>query len=405
MKFLFVTFFLFTAGCATYQHKVDEARNLIEHHQYAQSLTLLEPLAKTPSDDQLIYLLDYAVAQQLAGDLKESTHSFLQADKLIDQLDYHSVSRIGGSLLLSEEMVQYKGDSFEKLFVNAYLAMNYLSENNYDDAMVEARRINEKFQKNRLDNKKDFEQNFFSKFLSALIWESQKKYDDAYIDYEICYKLDSNSLLLQASLLRMAKLARREDAYKKWKKEFPNVVEDPAWYDPKYGELIVIYQQGWGPRKAPNPSQPRFPMLRPYSSQTQLVKLELPNKAELSSERIYNVEEAAIKTLEDDAASLLGRRLGGIATKAVVADQIRQNNSQLGDLAWIVMNLSDRADLRQWSTLPESIQLIRVPLLPGSYNLTLRGFDRYNAPTSENTDVHILVKKGAKKFLIWRSVE
>ncbi|HPI40404.1 MAG TPA: hypothetical protein PLJ21_06345 [Pseudobdellovibrionaceae bacterium] len=172
-KLLFVLF-IFNAGCATYQHKVQQARSLIEDHQFPQSVALLEPLAKTPSDDQLIYLLDYAVATQLAGDLKESTQSFLKADKLVESVDYHSVSRIGSSLALSEEMVQYKGDSFEKMFINAYLAMNFLSENNYDAAMVEARRINEKYQKNRLDEKKSFEQNFFSIFIGSNLGISKK---------------------------------------------------------------------------------------------------------------------------------------------------------------------------------------------------------------------------------------
>jgi len=244
----------------------------------------------------------------------------------------------------------------------------------------------------------------FFQYLSALIWESQKKYDDAYIDYEICYKIDSTSTALHSALLRSSKLARREDSYKKWKQEFPHIIENPDWYDPKKGELIVIYQQGWGPRKATNPSEPRFPILRPYPSRTQYSKISLSNKIEAVSEPIYNIEATAIKTLQDDAASLLGRRLGGIATKAVLADQIRQKNQGLGDLAWIVMNLSDRADLRQWSTLPESIQILRIPLSPGEYKYTLQGLDFYKEPTQEVKDGSVSIKKGQKSFLIWRSL-
>ncbi len=412
MRLIAGVFILFIIGCATYQHKVNAARDLIESHQYNESLKLLEPLAKTPSDDQLIYLLDYAVAAQLADNTKESTDAFLKADKLSEELDYHSVSRVGGSLVLSEEMVQYKGDSFEKMFINAYLAMNFLSEHKFDEAMVEVRRINEKYQKNRLDQKKSFEQNFFSKFLSALIWESQGKYDDAYIDYEICYTIDPNSPALPTALIRSSKLARRPEAYKKWKNLFPSVVENPDWYNSKKGELLIIYQQGWGPRKTPDPLEPRFPILRPQPSRTQFSKLFLQKNDQPStpliqaeSQLIYDVESVAIHTLRDDALALMGRRMGGLATKAIVADQIRQKNKDLGELTWILLNIADRADLRQWSTLPQTLQVIRVPLDAGKYHYMLQGLDFYKEPTGEKKEGEIQIRKGEKSFLIWRSLE
>ena len=56
-------------------------------------------------------------------DYKKSNEVFLKADKLSEQIDYQSVSRVAGATLLNEEMVQYKGDTFEKLFINASAAL------------------------------------------------------------------------------------------------------------------------------------------------------------------------------------------------------------------------------------------------------------------------------------------
>lgn len=392
-------------GCATYQNKVTEAREALVRRDFKKALADLEPLAVKENDDQLVYLLDYGVALQIAGNLKESNKVFLQADRLSELVDYQSVSRIAGSLALNEEMVQYKGDTFEKIFINAFLAMNFLELGQLDDALVEARRINEKYLKYRADEKKTFELNSFSKYLSALTWEANRSYDDAYIAYNETYKIDPTIPTLREDLIRSAKLARRQDAYLSWKKQFPEVKEDPSWYDKSRGELVIIYQQGWGPRKAPSSGEYRFPMLVPVYSETQKVRLTLSDLSYISRE-VYDVEKAAIDTLKDDQGILVAKRLGGIATKAVLSDQLRQKNELLGNLAWIALNVADRADVRQWSTLPQTIQIIRVPLAPGKYDLKLEGLNAEGVLTGEDLMARsVEIKAGQKKFVVWRSLK
>lgn len=393
-------------GCATYQSKVQPAREALVRHEYTKAIEGLKPLAEKSSDDQLVYLLDYAVALQVAGQLKESNQVFMQADRLAELIDYQSISRIAGSLALSEEMVQYKGDTFEKIFINAYLAMNFLQMGQLDDALVEARRINEKYLKYRADEKQAFELNSFSKYLSAVIWEASRSYDDAYIAYAEAYKIDPTISTIREDLIRSAKLARRMDSYQDWKKKFPDVTEKKEWYERGLGELVIIYQQGWGPRKAPSPNGQSLPTLYPVRSETQQARLYLSDNLNYLSHQVYDVQSAAIKTLQEDYGILLAKRVTGIATKAVLADQIRQKNQALGDLAYIAMLVSDRADVRQWSFLPQTIQIIRVPLTPGKYQFRLEGLDYGQSPTGEGLDQReVEIKSGQKKFVIWRSLK
>ena len=400
-----IFFILGLSGCASYQSKVHSAREALTRHEFPKAVEELKPLAEKESDDQLVYLLDYGVALQLAGRLKESNDVFLKADRLAELVDYQSISRIAGSLALSEEMVQYKGDTFEKIFINAYLAMNYLEMGNLDDALVEARRINEKYLKYRADEKKSFELNSFSKYLSALVWEASRSYDDAYIAYNEAYKIDPTIATIGEDLIRSAKLARRTDMYQSWKKKFPEVKEDPSWYDKNLGELVVIYQQGWGPRKMPSQNEYRFPMLVPVSSETQRARLAVNNKVEVSRE-VYDVQRAAIETLQEDQGILIAKRVAGLATKAVLSDQVRQKNELLGSLAWIALNVADRADVRQWSTLPQTIQTIRLRLPPGRYKFTLDGLNAGGALTGESLDnQEVEIKAGQKKFIVWRSLK
>lgn len=392
-------------ACATYQGKVTDARKLIEKGEFKKAADKLEPLAKKQDGDQLVYLLDYGVAQQLDGDIKGSNTSFLKADKLAEMQDYHSVSRVAGSMLLSEEMVQYKGDTFEKIFINAYLAMNYLNLGELDDALVESRRMNEKYLLYRQDEKKKFELNVFGKYLSALVWEAGHQYDDAYIAYSEAYKIDPSIPALKGDLIRLAKLSRRMDDYKDWKKKFPDVKENPQWYDKSLGEVVVIFQEGWGPRKIPDPRSPRYPMLKPVHNQTQRAEITVEGVGHFEPKLVYDVESAAISTLKDDYALLVARRLAATATKAVVADQVRQKDELLGALTWIALNVSDRADLRQWSTLPQTIKIARIPLKPGKYKISIQGLMVDGTPTSDQMDAReVDVKAGKKKFVMWRSL-
>ncbi len=393
-------------GCATYQDQVRESRKLISVGNAEQSLGKFQELAAKEDGDQLVHLLDYGVALQLANKYPESNQVLIRSDKLADELDYHSVSRLAGSMLTSEEVVQYKGDTFEKIFINAYLAMNYLQMGKLDDALVESRRMNEKYLKLRGEEKKSFELNPFAKYLSALVWEANGDWDDAYIAYKEAYEISQNISTIREDLIRSAKRARRMDDYKQWKEAFPEIKENPDWYDKGKGELVIIYQQGWGPQKTFDRNSPRFPTLQPTSNKTERAELQIVGQGNYLSQLVYNVEGAAMQTLMEDRAALVGRRVGGIVAKEVMADQIRQKNELLGLLAWVFFHASDRADLRQWSLLPQTIQVVRVPLKPGKYEYSLKGLGYGGAPTGESlNEQSVEIKAGRKIFRIWRSLQ
>ncbi|MCB0366082.1 MAG: hypothetical protein H6624_17860 [Bdellovibrionaceae bacterium] len=392
-------------GCATFDRQADHARSLIRNRKADQVIAGYKEKAWKESDDQLVYLFDYGTAAHISGQYEESNRALLLADKLSEVKDYHSLSRITGSLLLNEGMVQYKGDDYEKVLVNAVLALNFLMLNEHDSALVETRKLNQKLYHYKFDAKRDYEQNPFAYYLAAMIWESDRKYDDAYIDYKKVYELFPQYAPIKEDLIRLSTLSQRPDELSKWKKQFPDVKFKNEWKDKKHGELVLIYQQGWGPRKRPDPASPRMPKLYPIYSHTDQANLVVEGVGEKKSEFLYSVEATAIKTLADQYAGLAAKRVAGIATKAVVADQLRQKNETLGQLAWIGMNLADRADTRQWSTLPETFQIARMYLPAGTYRVRVEGLTDSGKKSGEDMEaVELTVKAGKKAFMTWRSV-
>lgn len=405
--FVFFTaaFFALT-GCSTFGKKAQETNSLFASRSFDEAAEKLKPLAEEEGNDQLVYLFEYGMALHYAGKFEESNRVFLKADKLCEIQDYTSISREAGSLLLSENMVQYKGDDYEKILINAYLAMNYLFLNKMEDAAVEARRLNNKLTKYKIEAKRDWEQNPFARYVSAMAYEEIRNWDSAYIDYKNTYQLIGPTPQLKQDLLRAAKRAHRNEDFAMWKQKFSGVQLDNRAFDPKYGEIILIYEQGDGPRKQPNPDFVRVPKLYPQKTWGQSAVLEVEGVERKSTDLIYNVEAAAIKTLDDAYASIIAKRVAGIAAKAVVADQVRQKNGLLGDLLWIGLNIADQADLRQWSTLPQTLQIARVLVPAGTYTVQVKTVDSRQNPTGENmVPRKVKVIGRHKTFVNWRSFQ
>ncbi len=389
-------------ACASYQTKLQEFSSALKENKPAVAAEKVKEKAFTDGDDQVVYLFEYGTASQIAKNYDESIKAFLKAEDLTEVKDYHSVTRIGGSLLLNEGMIQYKGDDYEKVLLNGMLAIDYLMKGQLDEAQVETRKLNDKLYKYRYEGKKNYQQNPFASYLSALIWEAERNWDSAYIDFKKAYEINPNIPYLQEDLIRAGLAARRDEDVVKWRKQFAGV--KPADLR-NNGEIVLIYQQGWGPVKRPHPSFPRIPKLYPSYSNTTRARIEVEGGPSELTQTIVSITDVAIKQLDEQYAGLIAMRAAGIATKAVVADQIRQKNQLLGDLTWLATNLADQADLRQWLSLPATFQVAKLRLKPGKYKVRVVGLNMSGSPTDESSEwMEVKVDAKRKSFLNWRSV-
>jgi hypothetical protein len=396
---------LFIFGCASYQSQLDPIQSLIASGQPLAAAEKMKEKAFAEGDDQVVYLLEYATAMQIAQNFEESNRAFLMAEELSELKDYTSLSRITGSLLSSAQMVQYKGEDYEKVLINAMLAINFLMLNKKEASMVETRKLNDKLYRYRFEAKKPYEQNAFAFYLSALIREEEKDWDGAYIDFKKAYDLSPSVEYLKRDLVRSAHRARRSEEKAQWQKQFG--ISDNATLDKNQGELVVIFQQGWAPRKRTNPEWRRIPRLYESPSRTDRAVLKVSDtNIEETSQLLYSVTDVSMRVLNDQYAKMVAERVAGIAAKAVVSDQIRQKNELLGNLAWIGMNIADQADLRQWLTLPSSYQVIKKELPAGEYKISLHGESSRGQSTGETREEQtVQIRPGQKTFIQWRSVQ
>ena len=400
---------LFLSSCATHQNLIAPIQQDIKQGRCETALPILDKLSEKSGNDQLLYMMEYGSALQICKQYSKSNEILLKADQLSEQIDYVSLSGTVGATLLNEQMLQYKGDKFEKLFINAMTALNFIELGQAESAMVEVRRINEKTKKLNADEAKNFELNSFAQYLAGLVYENDRKYDDACIAYKAAYKLDASFRSVVLDMLTACWRAKRTQEFNQLVKETRADEGEISFAKRDYkktNEKIIIFLQGWGPRKAVRSDDVVFPYLQPtFSSTKKLIVTATEEKNSLIkfSEPVYSVEKTAISTLEEDYKTLGARRFGARVAKEIMADQIRQKDKALGDIAWLVMVASERADLRNWSMLPESIQVVRVDAAQAKI-LNLSGRS-YGDSVSENFGQIDLSAAPEKNIYLIRSLQ
>jgi hypothetical protein len=401
---LLVGLSLLSLACSTYHIKISEPMAMVERGQYQQAAQKIEPHAYTPGQDQLAYLLEYALIKQLEGDYVKSNEAFHLADRISEVKDYVSISDQAASIVFSESMVAYQGDDYEKMLINIFSALNYASLNNYESALVEIRRLNEKLEAYRDKTGRDYIDNPFTYYLGAIMWEKQKKYDDACIDYKKAYELLPHLSYLKDDLLYCSYKARRWEDLDRWKKEFQ--VESYGRKQAKLrdakSEILVVVHQGWGPLKRPNPAWHRVPTLVPRSNRIRAIQVRRGEQVQ-RSEVAANIQHLSMDSLQKQYAGLLAKRIAARIAKEQIARRLDREDEGLGLLARVIMDVSDQADLRQWTSLPETLQIIRIPVDKGEHQLEVDFLDSFGDVT-QSIPVTVNVGERELEVLFVKSV-
>jgi len=85
-----------------------------------------------------------------------------------------------------------------------------------------------------------------------------------------------------------------------------------------------------------------------------------------------------------------------VATKQALEAATRKENQNAGTILSIVNAVTEKADTRNWQSLPHSISYTRIPLVNGNNTLTLDV--KMNNGRSVQTDVSMQATKGRTYF-------
>jgi len=432
--------FIVLPGCATtsifssYPSQIQPLKQQVINKQYKVAQDRLE---KHRSDnDKILYMMERGRISQIAKDNDASIEDFKQVIAAMEEnenkarLSLSDTAGQGAALLTNDNAIPYSGESYERVFVHHFQAMNYLFADNVNGALVEVRRANEQqklaFTKHEdeiadiaekqganagNDSKfmasfaaldvaagrvKNSFQNAYTFYASGVLYEVLGSLNDAYIDYKKALEIFPDNPYLQQDVLRLSKqLGMRED-YQQFKKTFSVPLKEPG---DGQGEIIVFFEHGFAPVKqqvkvpffvSSQVHTAAFPIYGKIWETTSPLNLSYGDGAVLGqTSPIVYVQALAAKALKERLPSMLVRQVLRVASKKQMVD----NTSGLGQLAIGILNIiTENADQRSWQTLPNDAQIFRAYISAGEHNLLLS-----NGTASDT--ISITVEAGKKTIV------
>ena len=412
-------------GCATYYTKSRDTEAALYSGDYKKATHKIESskfLSK--KRNALLYYLELARVNHLDGNYEKSIEYFNYADFLMDQ--YNSVADIAVGMAINPSMQPYRTEPHEEILAHYYNALNYLYINDIEDAVVEARKINLRQQALSIsvkDKETKYRQDPFGLMLMGMIYESDKDYNNAMIAYRNAYNTYQNTKVgsligrmpsyLPGDIERTAKLAGINHGLKFEENLSPNQSKGPG------GELILFWENGLAPVKmeknlffsmnkdkktgmfiftdAKNGIQiPIDYNFEEHSSDFKpsdigILRLAyayyedrlpaaqsaslLVNNQDYKLELAEPINEIAFQVERDNYFKELAKRVLRLAIKKLAEIKISKENEYLGLAVGIANASTEKADTRNWQSIPNQIQMTRIPLQKGENKIVLKTND------------------------------
>lgn len=458
---------IFLAGCATYYQKTLKFQKYIMEGEIEKARDWLNKNDKDKKGkNELLYYMYRGWIGWMLGDNTSSNEDLERADLLIE--DYHKQMGYEAFALVSNPGVKpYQAEDFEKVMVNYFKALNYIRLGEYNEALVEARRITIKLNKlndKYKDHKNRYSDDAFAHVMIGLVYDATKDYNNAFIAYrnalEVYEEVYAKNFGLEApeqlkkDILRTAYQTGFHDEVAYYENKF-GVKYDHQ--EPGGGNLVFLWQNGFGPVKdewsiifTMVPGDAGFVIYtneeygltfpfyigdRSKEKQAQLrdlsiLRVAFPKYVERAPlytraslkvngnvyplELAENINNIAFKTLQDRMIRELGNALLRLATKRAMelavreatAKESKEGKLDVGDVAPAAITLinafTEKADTRNWQTLPYSISYTRVKLAEGTHNIRLQ---TSNGQHSNEQDFEFNIRKGKTTFFTFQSLE
>lgn len=385
----------------------------IVRQDFAGALRLLDQNEKN-SRDRALQLMNRGALLRMAGNYRESNAAFEQAKQRSAELQAVSLREQTAAMSIQEGLKSYVGDDYERVFLHLLTAFNYLDVGDFDNARVEALQLDVELGKLTADGYRD---DAFARYLSGLIFDAMNERDDAMIAYRRAFDLYSDKARnfgvpvpasLQADLLRLSEQLGFTEEFEKYRADFGSSVAQPKMAA-GFGEVVLLIQVGLAPRKREHSimvqdggrliriSTPHYP---PRPVRALSVNVAASGET-VSAELSQDIDALARRQLDAGMGAIVARAIARAVVKTKLSQELDKKNGLAGLAVNIAGVITETADTRSWSTLPEKIYVVRLRLPAGEHDISVR-FDG-GGGIVERTLPHIKVKAGKKVFssLAW----
>ena len=393
------SFFLFSSCMTMADYDFTEIDNSIVSGRYEDAYQTVESENSSlySNNDEVLYFLDKGLLSHYAQAFDRSNNELSEAEKLILKNKTKSISQSVSSYLVNDNVVDYSGDTYEDIYTNIFMALNYLMLGKTEDAVVEIRRFDNKFkvasaqyadlivQANNENKKKggqhvknpdlEFHNSALARYLSLILYRSIGKIDSAKIDY----KYIQNAFELQPNLYDFA---------------IPTSISEEFNVPKGMARLNIIAFSGKAPTKEEEVERLidpdgdfyfklALPIMKKQMSNIKSIEViisPVDTVGEVSNvalQKIESIENIAIDTFEQTQALVYLKAIARSTMKSIgssVFESLAEEDSRFAILHFASMlsnEFTERADVRSSRYFPANAWVTGVNLKPGKYNVEI----------------------------------
>jgi len=447
---------LVASSCATYYQANYNFNQEFESGNLDKAWeTLQANSSEAKGKKEFLYFVNNGLVLSMIGRYEESNAYFEKAFLFGEDYRINYLNE-AASYLTNPNFTSYKGEDHEHLMLLYYKAINYLKMGKTDEALVECRRLNIRLQQltDRYHSEEKYQRDAFVHTLMGIIYEVDKDYNNAFIAYRNAIEIYENDYermfqvsapqQLKEDLLRTAVLSGMPSEFESYKAEFG--MENYVYRSPAGGEVIYFWHDGLSPVKtewAVSFMVSRsnnfvfftnrelgftFPFnIDGYSDQDRksLASLEFfrvvfPRYIERPAyyteatletdgktyrlQLLEDVNKVAFKCLQERMGLEFSKALIRVALKKAMEHSLKKEDKTMGAVLGLINAVTEKADTRNWQTLPHSIYYSRVPIPEGTSTITLH-VKGNGKPEASYPSQYENVKKGQILFHTFGSLE
>ena len=208
----------------------------------------------------VLYGMDRGMTLQLAGEYQQSNAVLEQAEDEIDRLYTRRMRTEALAFMTNDTALPYEGDPYEQVLINVLKALNYAVLSQWQDALVEARRIDHRLNvlSDRTKEKDAYREDGFARYLSGILYEINGDVNNAFIAYRNAYEIFEATRAwshtpvptqLPEDLLRTAEALHFTQELAEYRQKFPDRKWETSQSLRQLAQVIVISYNGRAPRK------------------------------------------------------------------------------------------------------------------------------------------------------------
>ncbi|WP_019026723.1 COG3014 family protein [Colwellia piezophila] len=416
---------------SNYNKQMHGVKSAQQRGNFEQALTLI-PQRDKGNVSYSLSLLEKGRLEYLANQHELSKQDFELVYKQVQQAEQAAKVQLSrgvenvAAVVSNDNAIRYDIPYYEQSMLHSYQALNYLSQNDLSGALVEIRRANlvqnkalKANQQAIFDSQKKMArkgvspeslaskypsmntaigevkngfQNAYTFYLSGVLYEAAGQANDAYIDYKKALEIYPHNVTVQQDVWRLANVLGMDNDIQLFKKRFSQDIakgnsqgsankQSPA----ASGQLVVLVEQGIINSKQEvsihlpiftSHGDMRFYSLALPSYQNRLrqysgLSLSYQGK-HYQSQEIVRLQSLAAKQLQDEMPVIVTRQVVRIIAKEEIRKQISRKGGDIGNILAALYNVaSEKADTRSWSTLPDSIHILRLDFAPGKHEVEM----------------------------------